>query len=395
MSSTPAGMALPSAPTAYAWEATDKQIAERYGVPVDRIVRFDLNTSPAPPELALRLLRGGDYGRAISEYPPSDYRGLVEAAAARYGVAEDELLVGAGADEVLDVLAKAFLPPGAAAVIPAPTYSMYRVLTEQRPARPIVVPRRPAEAGHAMDVAAVRAACRDAALAWLCSPNNPTGLPEPDGAVASLLAGLLEDARTDGRPAPVVILDEAYAEFVGASLVGLRAAYPRLVVVRTASKAYALAGLRVGFAVARREVIAQVEPYRPPGSVAVPSVAVVTAALRDPEALAANVARVGRERARLAAAFAEAGLPAGPSVANFLLVDLGSQAAARALATGLLARGLVPRTFGADHPLAGHLRFTVRDAVEDELLIEAVRELAPTVLALRVADEPSHEEPSR
>jgi histidinol-phosphate/aromatic aminotransferase/cobyric acid decarboxylase-like protein len=82
-------------------------------------------------------------------------------------------------------------------------------------------------------------------------------------------------------------------------------------------------------------------------------------------------------------------------VANFLLVDLGSQAAARALATGLLARGLVPRTFGADHPLAGHLRFTVRDAVEDELLIEAVRELAPTVLALRVADEPSHEEPSR
>ena len=87
---------------------------------LERIVRFDLNTSPAPPDLALRLLRAGDFGRAISEYPPADYRDLVQAAAARYGVGERELLVGAGADEILDLLAKAFLPPGAAAVIPTP-----------------------------------------------------------------------------------------------------------------------------------------------------------------------------------------------------------------------------------------------------------------------------------
>jgi len=379
MSATPVTMALPAAPTGYAWEATDEQVAERYGVPLERIVRFDLNTSPSPPDLALRTLRAGEYGRAISEYPAADYRELVAAASTRYGVERRELLVGAGADEILDLLAKAFLAPGASAVIPTPTYAMYRVLTEQRPGRPVFVPRAPAARGYALDQVAVRAAARDAALVWLCDPNNPTGVSEPDGAIAALLAGLLADAEALARPAPVVVLDEAYAEFVGRSHVALRDAYPGLVVVRTASKAYALAGMRVGFAIARPELIAEVAPYRPPGSVAIPSVAVVTAALRDPDALAANVARVARERARLAAALAAAGYPARPSVTNFLLVDLGSRSAARAMAHGLLARGLVPRTFGAEHPLAGHLRFTVRDEPEDGRLIAAFSELAPTV----------------
>ncbi|HEY5495085.1 MAG TPA: aminotransferase class I/II-fold pyridoxal phosphate-dependent enzyme, partial [Candidatus Limnocylindrales bacterium] len=226
-------------PAGYVWEATDEQVSERYGLPLSAIVRFDLNTSPAPPDLALRLLQAGVYGRPISEYPPSDYRGLVDAAAETYGVGRDELLVGAGADEILDLVAKSFLPPGARAVIPTPTYAMYRVLTKQRPARPILVPRRSAADGYALDLPGVRGAARDAALVWLCSPNNPTGLPEPAGSIADLLGLLLADATADGRVAPVVVLDEAYAEFVGTSLVGLRAAYPRLVVVRTASKAYA------------------------------------------------------------------------------------------------------------------------------------------------------------
>ena len=397
MSTITVSMAIPTRPLAYAWEATDEQVAERYGVPLEEIARFDLNTSPAPPDLALRLLRGGDYGRAISEYPPSDYRDLVAAAAERYGVGRDEILVGAGADEVLDLLAKAFLAPGATAVIPSPSYAMYRVLTEQRPARPVLVPRRTAVQGFALDVPAVRAAARQASLVWLCSPNNPTGLPEPDGAVAALLDGLAADAGAAGRAAPVVVLDEAYAEFAGTSLVGLRERYSRLVVVRTASKAYALAGLRVGFAIARRELLAEIEPYRPPGSVAVPSVAVVAAALRDPRMPADNVARVERERARLAAAFAAAGLPAHPSLTNFLLVDVGGRAAARAMAEGLLGRGLVPRTFGRDHPLAGHLRFTVRDEAQDDRLIAAFGELAPAVhaaIAAAVNAVPPAQEPA-
>ena len=377
MSATPVTTAMPALPAGYAWEATDEQVCERYGVPPATIVRFDLNTSPAPPGLALRLLQAGAYGRPISEYPPSDYGGLVDAAAETYGVGRDELLVGAGADEILDLVAKAFLPPGAGAVIPTPTYAMYRVLTEQRPARSIAVPRRSAANGYALGLPAVREAARAAAVVWLCSPNNPTGLPEPAGSIAELLAGLLADAH--GRVAPVVVLDEAYAEFVGTSLVGLRAAYPRLVVVRTASKAYALAGLRVGFAIARHELLVEMEPYRPPGSVSVPSVAVVTAALRAPEALRDNVSRISAERARLAAAFADLGTPASPSVANFLLVGFGDRERAAATADGLLRRGLVPRTFGAGHPLADHLRFTIRAPAEDDRLIAALAEIVPAL----------------
>jgi len=379
MSPAPVTTAIPALPAGYAWEATDEQVSERYGVPLPTIVRFDLNTSPAPPGLALRLLQAGAYGRPISEYPPSDYRELVAAAAETYGVGRDELLVGAGADEILDLAAKAFLPPGAGAVIPTPTYAMYDVLTEQRPARPIPVPRRSAANGYALDLPAVREAARDAAVVWLCSPNNPTGLPEPAGSINELLGGLLADAGAGGRAAPVVVLDEAYAEFVGSSLAGLRAAYPRLVVVRTASKAYALAGLRVGFAIARRELLAEVEPYRPPGSVSIPSVAVVTAALQAPEVLRDNVSRISAERARLAAAFAALGAPASPSVTNFLLVGFGDPERAAAVADGLLRRGLVPRTFGAGHPLADHLRFTVRAPAEDDRLIAALAEIVPAL----------------
>ena len=238
----------------------------------------------------------------LSEYPPTDYRALIEAAAARYGVTPAEILVGAGADEILDIVAKVFIPPGGRAIVPTPTYAMYRVLTEQRGATVVAVPRLDESAGWALDLPAVRAATaeHDAAVVWLCSPNNPTALPEPEGAIAALLAGLAEDAGTAGRSAPIVVLDEAYAEFVGTTLLGLRDAYPNLIVVRTASKAYALAGLRVGFAVARPEVIARMNPFRPPGSISTVSVTLVTEALRDDSILDDNLARVETERTRLA-----------------------------------------------------------------------------------------------
>ncbi len=377
MTATESGPA--AAPTAYAWEATDEQVAARYGVPVASIVRFDLNTSPAPPEVAARIFASGEFGRPVSEYPPSDYRPLVEAAAERYGVGREEVLVGAGADEVLDLIAKTFLPPGGTAVVPIPTYSMYRALTEQRPATACVVPRRPAGEGYRLDLEATRIAARRAHVVWLCSPNNPTGLPEPDGTVADLLDGLAADAGADRRDAPLVALDEAYAEFLGTSLVGLRAAYPRLVTMRTASKAYALAGMRVGFALARPELVARMEPYRPPGSLTIPSVAIVAAALAEPAAMEANVARLASERERLTAELGPMGLAPEPSVTNFLLIDCGTRERARAIATGLLRRGLVPRTFPADHPLADHLRLTVRSGAENDRLISALRTIAPTV----------------
>jgi hypothetical protein len=132
MSPTPVTFSSPTSPAGYAWEATSEQVAARYGLPVEAIVRFDLNTSPTPPDLVGRVLAAGRFETPLSEYPPSDYRRLVEAAGARYGVSPDELLVGAGADEVLDLVAKAFLPAGGVAVVPTRP-AMYRVLTERRP----------------------------------------------------------------------------------------------------------------------------------------------------------------------------------------------------------------------------------------------------------------------
>ena len=106
----------PNQPSAYTWEATNEEVAARYGVPIEDIVRFDLNTAPAPPDIAQRVMTAGQFHVSLSEYPPADYRRLVEAAAARYGVGTDELVVGAGADEILDVIAKTFLSEGSKAV---------------------------------------------------------------------------------------------------------------------------------------------------------------------------------------------------------------------------------------------------------------------------------------
>jgi histidinol-phosphate aminotransferase len=376
VSPTPVTFASPGQPASYSWEATDEEVAERFGLPIESIVRFDLNTSPAPPALAEKLLAAGRFEAPLSEYPPSDYRRLVAAAASTYGVEPSELLVGAGADEILDLIGKAFLPPGGEAVIPAPSYAMYRVVTEQRGARAVQVPRRAAAEGWAIDVGAVRAAARTAQVVWLCSPNNPTGLAEPPGSIEALLAGIAEDARTDGREPPIVALDEAYAEFTGQTMLASRRAHPNLVVIRTASKAYALAGLRVGFAIAQPATIARIAPYRPPGSVSTVSVTLVTEALLEPTAMRANVARVAAERERLSRALSDAGWTVGPSVTNFLLVAFADPPAAAAAADALLRRGLVPRTFPAGHPLGNSLRLTVRGAAENDRLIAAARDAA-------------------
>jgi histidinol-phosphate aminotransferase len=373
VSPTPVTFSTPNAPASYSWEATDEEVAARYGLDVGSIVRFDLNTSPAPPPLVARLLASGRFEAPLSEYPPTDYRRLIEAAAARYEVEPAELIVGAGADEILDIVAKTFVPPGGRVVVPVPTYPMYRVVTEQRGAAVVAVPRLGDEADWATDRDAVRRAASDAAVVWLCSPNNPTATAEPDGAIADLLTGLASDAAAADREPPVVVLDEAYAEFVGSSLAGLRGSYPRLITVRTVSKAYALAGLRIGFGVARPEIIARLNPFRPPGSISTVSVSVVTDVLRDPSILDANLERVERERARLGDALEAIGWSVGPSVTNFLLVDLGSTDRAAAAAEALLTRGLVPRTFGQGHRLADHLRLTVRNPDENDRLIEAAR----------------------
>ena len=187
-------------------------------------------------------------------------------------------------------------------------------------------------------------------------PNNPTGRDEPEANVLAIL-----DAAADlGSSAPIVVVDEAYHEFTGRTVIPLRERYPHLIVVRTVSKAFALPGIRIGYGVAKGETIARLERLRPPGSVSTVSASIGAAALRAPSVAAENVRRLVAERERFATALAEAGWQPLPSVTNFLLVRIGDHDAAEAAADRLLHRGLVPRTFGPANPLRGHLRLTVR-----------------------------------
>jgi len=171
---------------------------------------------------------------------------------------------------------------------------------------------------------------------------------------------------------PIIVVDEAYIEFDPGSVVGLRERYPALVVIRTMSKAFALTGLRIGYAVAARVTIEHLERLRPPGSVNTLSAKAAAMALRAPEVAAANAAALGREREWLAARLDELGLAPLPSVTNFLLCRIGSPAEADATNEALLRGGIVVRTFGPDSPLAGHLRFTVRDREQDERFLEVI-----------------------
>jgi histidinol-phosphate aminotransferase len=250
---------------------------------------------------------------------------------------------------------------------------MYRIVTEQRGATFRGVPRTAAEEGFALDIPALVAAARTADLVWLCEPNNPTGLAEPVERIGSLLDRFASDAAADGRDAPAVVVDEAYAEFIGSSVLALRDRYPRLVVIRTLSKAHALAGARVGFAVATPQTLAPILSFRAPASVSTVSAALATAALRRPELAEANIARIAEQRTRMIIELSGLGWRPYPSLVNFILFRFSSPGTAADTAEALLRVGLVPRSFAVDHPLADCLRLTVRSATENDRLFAAAR----------------------
>lgn len=354
----------------YTWEPSNAAIAARYGLRPEDVLRFDTNTSPLPPPFVADAL-SGPFDPSLNEYPDSSYAELTAAAAAYTGVEPHEVIVGAGADEILDLVAKAYLAAGSSALVPIPTYAMYGVLTAQRAARIVSVPRLGPEGGFALDVPAVVARLAEVAVVWLCSPNNPTGAEERAGDIEAIVAAAAELAQP-----PLIVVDEAYFEFSGSTVIPWRTRYGHLLAVRTVSKAFALAGMRVGFAVGGRSVIERLERVRPPGSIATASAHVAARALAAPDYALANARALAAEREWLARALTDAGWNSAPSVANFLLVRVGDHDAAESAADALLRAGIVPRTFGPANPLRGHLRLTVRTRAENERLLEVVRDLS-------------------
>ncbi len=344
----------------YGWEAPNTTIAARHNLPLADVLRFDLNTMPGRPRWWRAAMAAACDADDPQEYADPSYAALTRLLGDYCGVDAAQVLVGAGADEVLAIIAQTFLDPGDAVAVTAPTYPLHALRPQQLGA---VVRICPLGAGFAPAVEQLLAAAVGAKLLYLCSPNNPTGNAVDPAVIERIVAG---------SPCPVV-LDEAYAEFVGWSAIPLLARHPHLIVVRTLSKAFALAGMRLGYAIARPEAIELLQRVRPTNSISVVTASIAAAALRDLPAMEANVADIADARAPLAAGLRAAGARVYPSVTNFLLTDWGSPAAAQAVATRLERRGIVVRNYAQHRWLPGHLRITVRSPEQHARLLAALR----------------------
>ncbi len=305
---------------------------------------LDGNEGPAAPAALGALVAALD-PEALRRYP--DASGLEARLAASHGVDPLRVLVTAGADEALDRACRAFLGPDRSLVLPVPTFEMIERYTALARARVLEVEWP----GGAFPVDATLARIEaDTALVVLVSPNNPTG------ATATLtdLARLL-----DGTGRALLLVDAAYGELADVDLGPSAVADGRALVVRTLSKAWGLAGLRVGYAVGPPRVIAALRAAGGPYPVAGPALAIAQARLESagPD-VAAYVSRVREERAPLRAALARLGAEAPPSQANFVFARFPDEAAARAVHAQLRARGVSVRAFPARARLADCLRVT-------------------------------------
>ena len=304
----------------YRWPPSTEAIAARVGLDPARVVRFDGNVAAVPPPSA----RPATLARAlaeVNEYDRGRYEPLRRAIAAHHGVGLDQVALGAGSDEFIVLLARLYAAGGTVATVPGFTYSMYRYAALMAGATLVEEPA-------------------SADLVFVCRPNNPTG-------------EMVEVPVTSGQ----LVLDEAYAQYAG---LDAREGLARgAIVLRTFSKAFGLAGARVGYALADPETIAAVASRQAPLSVSSLSAALALAALATPVDVSSTLA----ERERLARGLAELGLAPLASSTNFLFVPMDEP---ESLVERLLPFGAVTRAY------PGGLRVSVRDEVDNDFLLECL-----------------------
>ena len=353
---------------AYPAEASDEEIARRAGLSVGKIVRADMNTlgGGALPAVK-RALKGLD-PRDVVEYGDLAYVRLRAALGAVAGVDPGRIIPGAGADDLIRLVTTMTVGAGDAVVVPVPTFAMFAVEARLAGARVSEVQRD--DLARRQPAAAIRAVAEDesARLVWLCMPNNPTGD-----------AYSLDEIRELATDLPaVVVVDEVYLEFAAASgssaesAVSLQEELPNVLVLRSLSKAYGLAGARVGYLVVAEALAEQLAASRLPEPIATTSETLALAALADEEEARRRRIEIVAQRERLAAALAALGSELLPSVTNF--VAFRPPIAAADVDAALLARGFVVRHYTSG-PMAGWLRATARGAAENDRLIAALQEV--------------------
>jgi len=343
----------------YRWQPTTVEIAAAAGISPKDVIRFDHNTTPIPPDWAEEIARIAS--RSLNEYPGASYLGIRQAAADRHGLQPEQIVPGAGADELILLAARAFLGSDRRSAAMTPTYPLYRIACAQVGTPLTEVAASPPDFAVPLD--RLVEAARQADLIWLCVPNNPTAV-ELDGADVETIV-----AATDG----VVVVDAAYADFVGADWTPAVERHSNMIVLHTLSKAFGLAGARVGYAMGHPSLIDQFDGLRPPGSIASISVELAQAALGNVERCRQTVAALSEARQPLADDLARLGFRVLPSRVNFLLCEIGSSA--QVTAADLRRHGLVVRAFPPETGLSHYLRFTVRSPEENRRLITTLEEV--------------------
>lgn len=315
-----------------------------------------LNTNRLGPNPAVRRLAELLQKIELNDYPDNEARLLRQALADHYGLTHEWFLVGNGSDEVFDLIFKTFLNPGDVAAYAGPTYVMYPQYALANAARAVEVPL---DEAFNLDSQALLA--QPAPLRVLCTPNNPTGnVLDPNA---------IEEVLRSGR---LTVIDEAYSEFAGENWLRRVREYSNLLVTRTFSKVYGLAGLRVGYVAANPALIQQMDRARLPYNLNALSQALAVAALQEQDFVREYVNLIRAERPRWTQAFGTRGFRVWPSQANFLLVEAPKEIERDALVARLERAGVLVRSTGSHPRLQRCLRITVGLSSDLDVLLQAL-----------------------
>jgi len=334
------------------------ELAREMGLPVEKIVKLASNENPLG--MSPRARRAVEAALAGAERYPDQFE-LIAALAERHGVAAAQVVLGNGSNDVLDMAARVFLAPGRSAVFSRHAFAVYPLATMSTGAECIVAPAK--NYGH--DPAAMLAAIRaDTGVVWIANPNNPTGNFLPQAEIRAFIE------KIPSRIA--VVLDEAYTEYLApaerADTVGWIKDIPNLIVTRTFSKIYGLAGLRIGYGVARADVADLLNRVRQPFNVNNLALAGALAAIDDHAFVADSYEMNRRGMEQIVAGLKRLGLEHIPSHGNFVTFEVSDGAAVNA---NLLRQGVIVRPIGG-YGLPKHLRVTIGLETENARFLDAL-----------------------
>ncbi len=343
------------------------EVAREFGLDEAKIVKLASNENPLgmPESARLAMLAAvADLGR----YPDSNGFDLKQAITAKYDVPQDWITLGNGSNDILELAAHAFVEPGQSVIYSEYSFAVYALATQAVGGRAIVVPAK--NYGH--DLAAMLdAIADDTRLIFIANPNNPTGTFIPVAEIEAFLKRV--------PPHVVVVLDEAYNEYLAPELqydsIAWVRQYPNLLVSRTLSKAYGLAGLRIGFGIAQPAVTDLLNRIRQPFNVNSMAQAAAIAALNDAAFLQKSAKLNADGYRQLTEAFDSLGLEYVPSYGNFVLVRVGTEDDAGArLNLALLKQGVIVRPVG-NYGLPQWLRISIGLPEENAIFIDALKKI--------------------